>query len=498
MNMDFTGPPPQASTLEEAQEIINTLWAMLRGMHQRISQLEGLEQQVQKQAAEIEKLKGQLGKHSRNSSNPPSSDGLQKPKPTPKSLRGKSGKKRGGQKGHRGHHLEKHPHPDEVLHHRLEACPHCEISLAQVTVSDYETRQVFDIPPLKLNVIEHRAEQKICPDCDQKSTADFPAPVLQPTQYGSHIKSLMTYLNQHHLLPYDRLKEFFEDVFSHSFSCGTFVKTNRRFYMKLSGFEEEVKRLLQSSKAMHSDETGIRVMGQLHWCHVASTEKLTSYGIYSQRGKEAIHTMGILESFKGRLIHDHFKPYYSYDCQHALCNAHHLRELLFIEEHHQQTWAKHMANLLLAIHHQVEWHRDKHVKLSLHRMTAYERCYDEIIMMGLWHPDNIPKPKKRKKRRGYKKQTKGKNLLDRLRFHKREVLAFMYDNHIPFTNNQAERDIRMLKVKQKISGCFRSAEGAMWFARIKSYISTAKKQGQNVLTALQMAFDDQPFIPQEG
>jgi uncharacterized coiled-coil protein SlyX len=271
MDFDFSGPPPQAKTLEEAQSIIDALWMICRQMRQQINQLED----------RVKTLEERLNQNSRNSSRPPSSDGLQKP--NPKNLRGKSGKNRGGQFGHNG-----------------------------------------------------------------------------------------------------------------------------------------------------------------------------------------------------------------------LCNAHHLRELKFIEEEKNQQWARHMADLLLAIKKQVEWHQEHQITLSEIRIQTYERCYDEIIMMGLWNPNNIPTPPEKIKRRGRTKQTKAKNLLDRLRFHREKVLAFMYDPSVPFTNNQAEQDIRMVKVKQKVSGCFRSDEGAKWFARIRSYISTAKKQGQNILHVLQSAFSGCPFIPQQA
>jgi transposase len=487
MDFDFSGPPPQAKTLEEAQAIIDVLWTMCRQVKEQVAQIEKLENR-------IKILENQLNQNSSNSSKPPSSDGLQKP--NPKSLRGKSGKKPGGQPGHQRHILEKHPHPDKIIYHELLQCAHCQHSLRNTEAVDHETRQVFDIPPLKIEVVEHRAEQKICPGCREMNTADFPPNVVQPTQYGNTIKGLASYLSQYQFLPYGRLQEFFEDLLGHTISRGMLVKINRQCYNHLEAVDLIIKNQLQASPCLHHDESGIRVNGKLHWCHVASTSQLTNYGIDAKRGKEGIDKMGILSGFRGRLVHDFFRPYFTYDCLHALCNAHHLRELKFIEEECQQEWAKHMADLLLAIKKQVEWHQVNELVLLPQRIQAYERCYDEIIMQGIWHPDNLPKspPKKR----GQIKQTKAKNLLDRLRFHKSEALAFLYDTTLPFTNNQAEQDIRMIKVKQKVSGCFRSEEGAQWFARIKSYISTAKKQGQNILNALQGAFNGTPFIPQSA
>lgn len=484
MDFDFSGPPPQAKTLEEAQSIIDALWMICRQMKQQINQLEH----------RVKSLENQINQNSSNSSKPPSSDGFQKPKP--KNLRGKSGKKPGGQPGHQRHILEKHPHPDKIIYHpNMGQCEYCKQSLKEIEVKDYEARQVFDIPPLKIEITEHRAEQKICPCCLKLNTADFPKDVVQPTQYGNTLKGLAIYLNQYQFLPYERLQEFFVDIVGHKISQGMLVKMNKQCYLHLELADLVIKQKLQISSHLHHDESGIKINGKLHWCHVASTDSLTSYGIHSKRGKEGIDKMGILQGYQGRLIHDFFKPYFSYECKHGLCNAHHLRELKFIEEECKQEWAKHMSYLLLVMKNQVEWHQRNGLTMLPSKREALERCFDEIIMMGLWHPDNIFKFKK-KANGGYRRQTKAKNLLDRLRFNKEQVLCFFYNPGIPFTNNQAEQDIRMLKVKQKVSGCFRSEVGADWFARIKSYISTAKKQGQNILEVLQKAFEGNPFIPE--
>ena len=348
---------------------------------------------------------------------------------------------------------------------------------------------------MQTEITEHRAEQKQCPHCHCMNTANFPAEVSQSTQYGSGIKGLAIYLNQYQFLPYERLQEFFKDILGHRISQGMLVKINKQCYKKLAHVDEAIKSHLKAANNLHHDETGLRVNGKMHWCHVASTAHVTHYGMHQKRGKIGLDTTGILPEFKGRLIHDFFKTYFSYDCKHGLCNAHHLRELKFIEEEHQQRWAKYMANLLLAINKQMDWHREHKLEVSPARIAAYERCYDEILMEGLWHPDNI---KREALKSGQRKQTKAKNLLDRLRFHRAEVLAFLYDLSVPFTNNQAEQDIRMLKVKQKISGCFRGEESPQWFARIRSYISTANKQGQNILAALQGVFTGNPFLPQSA
>ena len=481
MLFDFSGPAPQAKTLEEAQALIDVLWKICGQMQTEIIELK----------TRVKKLEEQVNKNSGNSSKPPSSDGFQKP--SPKSLREKSGKKRGGQHGHQRSILEKHPNPHKTITHAVNHCIQCNHRLKDTDLSSYETRQVFDIPPLQIEITEHRAEQKQCPHCQHVNTAVFPAGVEQPTQYGSALKGLAIYLNQYQFLPYERLQVFFKDILGHSISQGMFVKMNQQCYKKLAIVDAEIKRQLIGAKNLHHDETGLRVNKKMHWCHVASTAYVTHYGIHQKRGKEGIDATGILPHFTGRLIHDFFRPYFNYDCKHGLCNAHHLRELKFIAEECEQVWATHMADLLLAIKNQMDWHREHYLTtVSPARIAAYERCYNEILMEGLWHPDNIPKRENGKRK---KKQSIGKNLLDRLRFNRAEVLAFMYDLRVPFTNNQAEQDIRMLKVKQKISGCFRGEESPQWFARIRSYISTANKQGQNILAALQGVFTGTPFWP---
>lgn len=484
MDFDFNSPPPQAKTLEEAQSIINVLWDLCRQMKTEIAALK----------IRVKTVEQQLNMNSRNSGQPPSSDGLQKP--NPKNLRGKSGKNRGGQPGHQRNLLEKSLHPDKIEIHVLDYCYYCRQSLENISISDYEARQVFEIPPLKIEITEHRAEKKRCPGCHQMNTADFPSGVQHATQYGANLKALSVYLNQYQFLPYKRLQEFFKDIFGHPISQGMLVKINQQCHQKIEGVTADIKRQLQIGTSLHHDESGIRIEGKLHWCHVASTRYLTDYGIHAKRGREGINAGGILPLFQGRLIHDFFKPYFTYGCRHALCNAHHLRELKFIEEECGQRWAKDMANLLMAIKHQVEWHKAHQIELSSMRKQAYERCYDEIIMMGLWHSDNFSLLPEKPRRSGRAKQSKAKNLLDRLRFHREEALAFMHDPAIPFTNNQAEQDIRMVKVKQKISGCFRSEHGAHWFASIKSYISTARKQGKNSLEVIRSAFMGHPFFPE--
>jgi transposase len=473
---------------------ITGLRTELAKLGQEIRKLKNENKQL---SLENQKLKEQLSKNSRNSSKPPSSDGFKKePKPNPKSLRQNSNRKSGGQPGHKGHKLCRRENPDEIVIHSVDSCDNCGQDLKDVEISELQRRQVFDIPPLKIHVTEHQAEIKRCSCCGKITIADFPDGLVQEAQYGARIKAFLTYMNQYHFLPYDRSEQLMKDVFNQVISEGTIKNILGKCYCNLELTENLIKDSLKNGELLHSDETGMRTIGNLYWQHVASTNNLTYYGIHKKRGNDAIDEMGILPEYKGTLVHDHFSAYFKHGSKHVLCNAHHLRELTFIEESYKQSWATHMNGLLLAIKKQRDLYKQVGNKeFTAIRLAAYERCYDEIIMLGLWHPDNIKQPQRKSGKGGFRKQTKAKNLLDRLRFHKKEVLSYMYDFDLPFDNNLAERDLRMSKVKQKVSGCFRSETGAKYFCRIRSYISTARKNGVQILDALEKVFLGKPFIP---
>jgi transposase len=446
---------------------------------------------------EIQELKARLTKNSRNSSKPPSSDGFKKePKPNPKSLRQNSNRKSGGQVGHNGHKLCRRENPDEIFIHTVDSCANCGQDLTDVEISEVQKKQVFDIPPLTIHVTEHQAEIKKCACCGEITIGKFSEGLVQEAQYGPRVKAFLTYMNQYHFLPYDRSEQLMRDVFNQNISEGTIKNILEKCYCNLEATEEKLKDSLKNAGILHSDETGMRTMGNLYWQHVVSTKSLTYYGIHKKRGNEAIDTIGILPEYKGTLVHDHFSAYFKHGDKHVLCNAHHLRELTFIEESYNQSWAKHMKGLLLAIKKQRNIYKQSDKReFTAMRLATYERCYDKIIMLGYWHPDNIKLPENKDGKKPSRKQTKAKNLLDRLRFHKQEMLAFMYNFDLPFDNNLAERDLRMSKVKQKISGCFRSEAGARYFCRIRSYISTARKNGVQILDALEKVFLGKPFIP---
>ena len=450
------------------------LISILLALRQRVQELE---QTIATQAAEIQELRDQLAKDSRNSSKPPSSDGLKKPRV--QNLRRETGRRCGGQKGHKGHTLEMVESPDHVRVHPVSQCPRCATDLRSVEPCGRERRQVFDLPPVRIEVTEHQAEIKVCPQCGSQVKGDFPADVTQPVQYGPRIKAQASYLNNYQLIPWARTCELLGDFCGHTPAEALVQEANGAVVESIEPSLKAAKEQLIASDVVHFDESGLRVEGQLNWLHVASTDLLTNYGVYPQRGQEGMNAMGILPVFEGRAVHDHWSPYFTYDnCQHALCNAHHLRDLLFVVAQYEQSWAEEMVRLLLDIKAEVDAAPVDQMSLPPNRLAHFERCYDELMAQGL--EANPPPADPPLEKRGRKKQSSPKNLLDRLQKHKPQALAFMYDFRVPFDNNLAERDVRMVKVKQKVSGAFRTRTGAETFCAIRSYISTARKHGLNV------------------
>lgn len=480
---------------EQKDDLIRALWAQNQALQERNQQLTEtvmrLEQQVKTLEARCQSLEAQLSKNSQNSSKPPSSDGLKKPEP--KSQRRKSDRSSGGQNGHKGSTLNQVPDPDHIDEHRTVVCEHCQASLKNVASIGYEARQEFEIPPANRIVTEHRAHNTLCPHCGTLNQAAFPESITQPVQYGPRVKGMAVYYSQYQLLPYKRTQDLFQDIHSLPLSEGTLYNTQKKGYEQLEPFEVAVKTQLKAASLAHFDESGLRVKKTLHWLHVASTSQLTYYAVHEKRGSEAMNAIGILPVFTGRAIHDHWKSYFTYDCQHGLCNAHHLRELTYHHEQYDQTWCKNLREHLLAIRQEVAEHSAQGGSgLSPERLLAHQKRYHCLLQEGL---AEIPVIDTGVKKRGRKKQHPSKNVWDRLSAFHLEVLAFMYDPSVPFTNNQGEQDIRMIKVKQKVSGCFRSLEGAEMFCRGRSYISTVKKQGLNVIDAITDLFKGTPFIP---
>ena len=434
-----------------------------------------LEQIVKQQASRIAELEKRLNKNSSNSSKPPSSDGLSK-FPRTNSPRQKGNHKSGGQVGHKGETLRQVQAPDKIEHHTLSTCPHCLTPLAKVKVLGILKRQVFDIPQPMLEVTEHQAEIKMCSCCHRRVMAAFPEGVNAPVQYGEVIQSYSLYLQHQQFIPEDRLQETFRDLFDVSLATATLNYFSESAYKKLDNFDKAVLSNIQVAPVKHLDETGFRVTGRTQWLHVASTAHLTYYHISKKR-------KSLLEKLKGIVVHDHWKPYYQLpDVLHALCNQHHLRELKALIEYDKEPWARKMRRLLqfgLRYRHAYE---DQFIPDDkLNRLT---NLYDAIVDEGIFYHEHLPVFSD-KKSRGRKARRAGHNLLLRLKNYRDDVLRFLVNPLVPFTNNQAERDIRMMKCKQKISGGFRSAKGADIFARIRGFISTARKQSWNVFESIQ-------------
>ena len=443
--------------------------------------------------ARLEKLENQQKKDSRNSSKPPSGDGFGK---RTKSLRKKSGRNSGGQQGHRGSTLEWREQVDEVVTHPVNECDGCGASLRSVSAVEYERRQVHELPPLSLQVIEHQVEVKCCPACTSMNRGVFPTDVTAAVQYGSGLRGLMVYLMSAQLLPSERTRELLSEVFGCDISEGTLYNARVQCFEALEPVEQQIKQCLETAALLHCDETGLRVNRKLWWLHVASTSELTYYFVHPRRGRAALDEMAVLPTFKGISVHDGWASYFKYACTHALCNAHHLRELRFIAERYEQPWATAMSTLLTTIKAQVERAKAAgQTALSEVQRLGFKVLYQALLANGF---EANPPPSgaaDAPKKRGRTKQSPPKNLLDRLRLHTSAVLAFMNDFCVPFDNNQAERDIRMMKLKQKISGCFRSADGARQFCRIRGYISTLRKQGLSVLDALKSTCIGNPVLP---
>jgi transposase len=454
-------------------------------------QIAALTAQVVALTLRVKELEDRLATDSHNSSKPPSSDGFRQ---KTRSLREHSGKRPGGQAGHAGNTLRLVETPDRIVRHRPDQCPACGQGLADSESTSTERRQVVDLPAIRLDVVEHQAECLVCPRCAAVTAGSFPAGVEQPVQYGPRIQALGVYLLTYQFVPYERTRELLEDVCGGAPCPATLQAAVERTAAGLVDTEAAIKRALQDAGVEHFDETGLRVAGRRQWLHVASTEELTHSSWHAKRGTGATDAIGILPAFRGTAVHDGWQPYYTYDCAHALCNAHHLRELTFVEEQDRQAWAGELKRLLLDIKERVATERTAgREALDASTRQDFAARYSEILASGL-AANPLPEPSP-PGQRGRRKQSKARNLLDRLSAHQREVLAFMTDFQVPFDNNLAERDLRMMKVQQKISGGFRSEEGATAFCRIRGYVSTMRKQGQNVLTAIERVFAGSPLVP---
>ena len=440
----------------------------------------------------VQSLEDQLAKNSNNSSKPPSSDGLGKGKN--QSLRKASGRTVGGQKGHEGHTLKAVTEPDVRQFHAVKCCQQCQTALADVVISDYERRQVFDLPEVRLAVTEHCAEIKQCPQCGLLNKAAFPAEVNQAVQYGPRIQAQMVYFNQYHHIPVERTGEILDDLYGQGVGVATIAAASVRVAQQVEPVVQAIREeLVATTTPVHVDETGARVAEKLHWIHVACTPTLTFLFVSTRRGGQAHNEIDILPGRSGVVVHDDYAAYFAYALRHATCNAHHLRDLIFINERYQQLWANQLATLLVEIKQTVERAQQTGLaSLTTAQLASFAQRYLTLLDQG--DADNPPATE-RAHAHGKLKQSPARNLLDRLRKHQSAVLAFMVDFNVPFDNNQAERDLRMVKLKQKVAGCFRTKEGAALFCTIRSYIATVRKQGISILDALVNAFRGSPFRP---
>jgi transposase len=436
----------------------------------------------------VKELEERLNQNSRNSSKPPSSDGPAKP--VVKNLREKTGRKPGGQPNHPGATLRQVQTPGHIRRHAPAQCA-CGHGLAQEPVIRVERYQVFDVPEPRMAVTEHQVEVKRCPGCGRACKGALPPDVAYaPVQYGPRVMAMLVYLRVYQLLPYERLSELCRDLFGFPVSKASIEAAEAQVDGHLPPFVDALTQRMARAEVLHADETGFRVEGHTRWLHVLATETLTLYQVHDQRGREAMEAQGVLPRFGGTLIHDCWGPYFQYNCLHGLCNAHLLRELKFAHEEQGQAWAFDLYMLLEILCGLKTARADE--PFSEEAIASFEAMYDGILARGcLGLPADPPKTG----RRGRAKKSKARNLHERLLKHRDAALRFVHDPQVPFTNNLAEQAVRMAKVQQKISGCMRTLPGAQRFARLRSYVSTLKKHGMNILRYIADAAGGCPWLP---
>jgi transposase len=435
-------------------------------------------------------------KNSQTSSLPPSRD----PCKRTKSLREKSGRKPGGQVGHKGATRGMVEEPDHQVIHSPESCYLCGASLNEAEVKGSERRQVHDLPPQRIEVTEYLAQTKVCGRCGMKNTAKFPAGINAPVQYGAGVRSVVAYLVGYQLLPYERCAEAMKDLFNCQLSAGTLASIFKECARETVEPLLLIKEGIGKSEVIGVDETNLRVQQKQQWVHVSSTDQLTLLCHDKRRGTAAIENIGILVSYKGVCVHDGFSAYDQYrQCQHSLCNAHILRELNYVIETSKPAWATEMKQLLLEIKAAVSVASESgKARLVLRQEKEFLGRYDRIVAEA----GRLYEPLRRKKYRAKTRRPRespivaaARKLVNRLASKRDEILLFMRDFRVPFDNNQAERDLRMLKVKQKVSGCFRTERGAEEFCRMRSYVSTMKKQGHSVMETIKSVFAGKILMP---
>ncbi len=425
----------------------------------------------------VEELERRLGLNSPTSGKPPSSDGLKRAQRRT-SLREPSGKKSGGQAGHKGTTLQQVENPHAVIDPYPSTCPGCGQALRSEAATAYQKRQVFDLPePQPLHVTEHRAHRSCCPHCGAATQAAFPPEVTAAAQYGASLTALVVYLQCWQLMPEDRLAELLRDVFRIDLATATIAAMGHKKAGDLAGLAATIGAHVNQAPVKHLDETGFRIGGLTQWLHVAATWLLTCYRTSRKRGELWADVIGVV-------IHDHWHPYFTMPgVLHGLCNAHHLRELRALIGIEKEPWARPMSRFLRQACHAANLARRRPSGLPPRFLVYLFARYDRIVAQGLAFHTTQP-PLQGSCRRGRQRRRVGHNLLLRLQARKDDVLRFLTHPDVPFTNNQAEQDLRMMKVKQKISGGFRTETGAQTFATLRTVLSTARKQGWNLLRTL--------------
>jgi transposase len=470
-----------ARALERIMELEEKLMAVQEGF---IGQLE-------KAQSQIEELKGRAGKNSHNSHKPPSSDGLRRKS---HSRRKPSGKPSGGQSGHSGETRALAEKADEIIIHRPDRCEQCGETLQQTPGQQVERRQVHDLPEIRLQVVEHQVEEACCAHCQWVSQGSFPPEVKATVQYGAQVRAWAVYLNQYQLIPMQRTCQLMSEGLGCSISQGTLCNWTKQASERLAETYEKIKQGLIAAQLIHADETGIHIGKKLHWLHTACTRFLTFLQWHQKRGRVAMDEMGILPQFTGRVMRDRLSSYDHYACSQSICGSHLLRDSAGVAQYVGQQWATRMEEALETMNNTAHFWRDRgatSVPKPL-RDTLVAQYFD-ILALGYAAQPPTSKSETIPKRKGPPKQTPAKNLLDAFLHRAEQVLAFLDDLSLPFTNNQAERDLRMAKVQQKISGTFRSQNGATCFCRIRSYLSTMSKQGHPMLETLAAVFNGYPL-----
>lgn len=440
--------------------------------------------------AQVASLEIRLNRTSKNSDKPPSSDGLKKP---PRQ-RSKSKRKPGGQKGHGGTTLRFSDKPDQIIEHRLDYCQNCGASLDQVEGAVMSRRQEIEIPEKPVQIIEHQCLEKLCPGCGCRNRGHWPEHVTGNVQYGPRFKALCLYLLNYQLLPYDRTGDLLSTLFGYRPGGGTLQSILEQAYTTLEPIEQAIKAAVRASPVGHGDETSLRVEGQTKWLHVFSTLVYTYYYWSQYRGQKAHQADGCLPEYRGILMHDAYRSYFGYGYTDALCNAHLLRELQALYETDQtQRWAWHLMRLLRLAWTWVKTARNTgNTHLADPPRDRIVTLFEYIVAQAA---RQNPPAQRQPGQRGRLAQSPARNLIDRLLHHQDAYLRFLTDFRVPFDNNLAERDLRMTKLQQKISGCFRTPAGTNFFCRIRGYISTLRKQGYELLPALLSLWSDTPFIP---